>query len=60
MTIAAGSTASTETVTLTAVNNVVDAPDKTVTVSGTVSGGNGVSAPADRTLTITDDRRRRR
>ena len=55
LTIAAGDTTSTGTVTLTAVNNAVDAPDKTVTVSGSASGGNGVSAPSSQTLTITDD-----
>ena len=55
LTMAAGQTTSTGVVTITAVNNTVDAPDKTVTVSGTVSGGNGVSAPSDETLTITDD-----
>ena len=55
LTIAAGETTSTGTVTVTAVNNAVDAPNKTVTVSGSVTGGNGVSAPTDRTLTISDD-----
>ncbi len=55
LTIAAGATTSTGTVTITAVDDTVDAPDKEVTVWATVSGGNGVSAPADRTLTITDD-----
>ena len=54
--IAAGSTASTGAVTLTAVNNNVGMEaDKTVTVSGAASGGNGVSAPAGLTLTITDN-----
>ncbi len=53
--IAAGSTASTGAVTLTAVNNDVQAADKTVTVSGAASGGNGVAAPAGLTLTITDN-----
>ena len=53
--IAAGSTASTGAVTLTAVNNEVEASDKTVTVSGAASGGNGVSAPAGLPLTITDN-----
>ena len=54
--IAAGSTASAGTVTLTAVNNAVSMEaDKTVTVSGAASGGNGVSAPAGLTLTITDN-----
>ena len=54
LTIAAGSTSSTGTVTITAVDNSVDAPNKTVTVSGTASGG-GVSDPSNQTLTITDD-----
>ena len=55
LTIAAGATASTGAVTVTAVDNSVDAPDKTVTVSAAASGGNGVASPADVTLTINDD-----
>ncbi len=55
LTIAAGETASTGTVTVTAVDNEVDAPDKEVTVSATVSGGLELTAPASQTLTITDD-----
>ena len=55
LTIAAGETTSTGTVTIMAVNNAVDAPNKTVTVSASATGGNGVSAPSDRTLTINDD-----
>ena len=55
LTIAAGQTSSTDTVTITGVDNDVDAPDKSVTVSAAVSGGLGVSAPSSRTLTITDD-----
>ncbi len=55
LTIPAGQSASTGTVTVTAVDNAVDAVNKAVTVSATVSGGNGVAAPADVTLTITDD-----
>ena len=55
LTIAAGQTASTGTVTITAVNNTVDAPNKTVTVSGDASGGHGAADPANKTLTITDD-----
>ena len=55
LTIAAGQTASTGTVTITAVNNTVDAPDKQVTVSGDASGGHGAADPANKTLTITDD-----
>ena len=45
---------STGEVTITAVDNDVDAPDKTVTVSGAVSL-DGVTAPANVTVTITDD-----
>ena len=55
LTIAAGSTASTGTVTVTAYSNAVDSPDKTVTVSGTATGGNGVADPPNRALTLTDD-----
>ena len=55
LTIAAGETSSTGTVIITGVDNSVDAPDKTVTVSGAASGGHGVADPADQTLTITDD-----
>ena len=55
LTIAAGSTSSSGVVTITAVNNDVDAPDKTVTASATVTGGNGVAAPSEVTLAITDD-----
>ena len=52
--IAANSTTSTGVVTVTAVDNDVDAADKTVTVSGTVDA-TGVTAPDDVALTITDD-----
>ena len=55
LTIAAGATASTGTVTITAVDNNTDAADKQVTVSGTASGGRGAADPADQTLTIADD-----
>ena len=55
LTIAAGSTTSTGTVTMTTKANNAASSDKKVTVSGAVSGGNGVMAPADATLTITDD-----
>ena len=54
LTIAKGMTTSTGVVTITAVDNDVDAPNKMVTVSATASGG-GVAAPAPKTLTITDD-----
>ncbi len=55
LTIAAGSISSTGTVTVTAENNAVDAPDKTVTVSGTAENGMGVGAVSSAELTITDD-----
>ena len=55
LTIAAGSTSSTGTVTVTANGNDVDSPNRSVTVSGTASGGNGVANPSNATLTITDD-----
>ena len=54
LSFAADATASTGEVTITAVDNDVDAPDKTVTVSGSVSL-DGVGAPANVTVTITDD-----
>ncbi len=55
LTIAAGSTTSTGAVTITAVDNDVDAANKTVTVSAAATGGNGVANPANAPLTITDD-----
>ena len=55
LTFAAGSTTSAGVVTITAVNNDTDAPNKSVTVSATAAGGNGVAAPSNVTLTITDD-----
>ena len=55
--VAAGGTKSTETVTvtITAKDNAVDAPDKTVTVSGDAENSMGVGAVESATLTITDD-----
>ena len=55
LTITAGQTESTETVTVTGVDNDDDAPDKEVTISGTVTGPVGIAAPAAVSLTITDD-----
>ena len=55
LTIAAGSTTSAGLVTVTANGNAVDSPNKSVTVSGTAAGGDGVSNPSDVTLTIADD-----
>ncbi len=56
LTFDTGATTSTGTVTLTGVDNAVDAADKQVTVTGTVaSTDDRVIAPAAVTLTITDD-----
>ena len=55
LTIAAGATTSTGTVTVTAADNDVDAANKSVIVSATAAGGNGVAAPSDVTLTLADD-----
>ena len=55
LTVAAGATTSSGTVTLSAVDNTVDAPNKTVTVSATAANGQGITAPQEQTLTITDD-----
>ena len=54
LSFAAASTESTGEVRVTAVDNDEDAPDRTVTVSGTVSLGT-VTAPLPVTLTIADD-----
>ena len=53
LTIAAGAKVSTGTVTITAVDNNVDAPNETVTVSAAARGG--VAIPVIETLTINDD-----
>ena len=53
--IEAGQAASTGTVTITANNNGVDAPNKTVMVMGTATNSAGVTGPSDMTLTIIDD-----
>ena len=55
LTVAAGATTSTRRVTITAVNNNVDALDKEVTVQATATNALGVAAPQDVTLTIADD-----
>ena len=54
LSFAADATGSTGEVTITAVDNDEDAPDKTVSVTGSVSL-EGAEAPAAVTLTITDD-----
>ena len=48
-------TESTGTITITATDNEVDAPDKNVTVSATVTNTLGVVLPSDVTLEIVDD-----
>ena len=53
--IAAGQTTSTDTVTMTAVDNGEDHADREVRVTATVRGPSGVAAPSARTLTIADD-----
>ena len=58
LTIAPGAEESTGIVTLTAVNNNVDAPDARVQVTGTVPSGSRVTAPDGVELTITDNDRR--
>ena len=56
LTIAAGDTTSTGTVTVAATDNTTDAPDKSVTVSGTeASSRSRVPDPMNVALTITDD-----
>ena len=53
--IAAGTTASTGAVTVTANDNNVATGSKQVTVSGTATGGHGITAATGATLTLTDD-----
>ena len=55
LTIPAGQTTSSGTVTITAEDNAIDAPDKTVKVIGNASNSLGIADPSDVTLTITDD-----
>ena len=55
LTLTAGQTTSTGTVTIRANNNVVDAPNKTVRVSGSANNSHGVTNPSNVTLAITDD-----
>ena len=52
LTIVAGATTSTEEVTIAAVNDGIEGPGKTVTVSAVSAGGNGIANPASVTLTI--------
>ncbi len=58
LTIAAGQTTSTGTVTIAAVDNTIDAADKRVTVSGMAAAGDAATVLhllSDVVLTITDD-----
>ena len=55
LTIAAGATESTGTVTITGVDNSDDGPAKRVLVEARVAGGNGVAEPDSVTLTVEDD-----
>ena len=53
--IAAGERSSSGEVTIGAVDNILDAPDKMVTVSGMAENINGVTPPSAVTLRIVDD-----
>ena len=55
LTIAANSLESTGTVTLTAVDNDIDGPNKTVTISGVATSNSDVSDPASLSLLIQDE-----
>ena len=55
LTIAAEATSSTGAVTITGVDNDVDAADKTVQVQGAAVNSLGVTGPADVELTLEDD-----
>ena len=55
LTIAAGDTTSTGTVTITGVNNSDAEAAKSITVTGAAMNNHGVTQPSSRTLTITDD-----
>ena len=55
LTIRAGDTASSGSVTITANNNDVGAGDQRVTVSGEAASDGDLTPPADVTLTITED-----
>ncbi len=56
ITIAAGETAnSSDTVSITAVNDITDEPDRSVTVTGMAQNSQGAGAVSGAALTITDD-----
>ncbi len=55
LTIAAGSLTSMGLVTVTGVDNNVDAADKLLRISATAAGGNGIQNPGLAALTLTND-----
>ena len=55
LTIAAGATSSSSALTITAVDNDVDAPDVLADLTAVVRGASGVAPPDIRTVTIRDD-----
>ena len=55
LTIAAGTTESTGTVTVTAIDNAIDHPDREVEVSGVATNTQGIAQPSEQTLNIADD-----
>ena len=55
LTIAAGARDSDGTVTVTAVNDDIFRPNRTLTVTGTAANSRGVTGPVERTLTIEED-----
>ena len=57
LSIPAGRTASSGAIVITALDNNVNARDKTLTISGTAANRLGLADPADVSLTITDDDR---
>ena len=57
LSIPAGRTASSGAIVITALDNNVNARDKTLTISGMVANRLGLADPADVSLTITDDDR---
>ena len=55
LTFPVGETASEGTVSITALDDTLDGPNKTVEVTGTVTDGNGVLPPMPKMLKIMDD-----
>ena len=55
LTFEPGAVYATESLTITAVDNAMDEPDQTVTISATVTEGSGVRTPPPLELTIVDD-----